>query len=134
MPKPSLRTRVFQPSGARSNQGTGTATVPTAFTFRPRARLLLLLGDQLIRNPGVAVFELVKNAFDAESKSATVTMSLISEPTRGEIIIEDSGVGMDMATVCGVWLEPGTDFRLEQKRQLKSRSGHRRIPIGEKGV
>lgn len=134
MPKPSRRTRVFQPSGARSNQGTGTATVPTVFTFRPRARLLLLLGDQLIRNPGVAVFELVKNAFDAESKSATVTMSHISEPTRGEIIIEDSGVGMDMATVCGVWLEPGTDFRLEQKRQPKSRSGHRRIPIGEKGV
>jgi len=30
--------------------------------FRPRARLMVLLGDQLIRNAGVAVFELVKNA------------------------------------------------------------------------
>ncbi len=30
--------------------------------FRPRARLMLLLGDQLIRDTGLAVFELVKNA------------------------------------------------------------------------
>ena len=48
--------------------------------FKPRARLLLLLGDQLIRDPGVAVFELVKNAFDADSPSATVTMSRVEDP------------------------------------------------------
>jgi hypothetical protein len=40
--------------------------------FKPRARLLLLLGDQLIRDPGIAVFELVKNAFDADSPDASV--------------------------------------------------------------
>jgi hypothetical protein len=34
--------------------------------FKPRARMLLLLGDQLIRDAGIAVFELVKNAYDAE--------------------------------------------------------------------
>jgi len=38
-------------------------------TFRPRARLLQLLGDQLIRDPRIGVFELVKNAYDADSPS-----------------------------------------------------------------
>ncbi len=63
--------------------------------FKPRARMLLLLGDQLIRDPGIAVFELVKNAFDADSPSATVAMSDITNPDAGAIVVEDSGPGMD---------------------------------------
>ena len=85
--------------------------------FKPRARLLLLLGDQLIRDPGVAVFELVKNAFDADSPNATVTMSRVDDPARGQILVEDSGVGMDAETVSAVWLEPGTDNRIKQKEK-----------------
>lgn len=34
---------------------------------KPRARLLELLGDQLIRHHRIALFELVKNAYDADS-------------------------------------------------------------------
>jgi len=102
--------------------------------FRPRARLLLLLGDQLIRDPGVAVFELVKNAFDADSPSATVTMSRVEDPARGQIIVEDRGVGMDADTVSGVWLEPGTDHKIKQKEKGDATPKYKRIPIGEKGV
>ena len=102
--------------------------------FKPRARLLLLLGDQLIRDPGVAVFELVKNAFDADSPSATVTMSRIDDPTRGQIIIEDRGIGMDVDTVTDAWLEPGTDYRVKQKERGEPTPKYGRIPIGEKGV
>jgi len=29
--------------------------------FKPRTRMLVLLGEQLIRDSGIAVFELVKN-------------------------------------------------------------------------
>jgi hypothetical protein len=102
--------------------------------FKPRARLLLLLGDQLIKDPGVAVFELVKNAFDADSPSATVTMSHVENQTRGQIIVEDCGVGMDANTVTGVWLEPGTDYRVRQKDKGELTHKFRRVPIGEKGV
>jgi len=103
-------------------------------SFRPRARLLLLLGDQLIRDPGVAVFELVKNAFDADSPSATVTMSRVEDQGRGQIIVEDSGSGMDPDTVAGVWLEPGTDYRIKQKERGEPTPKFGRVPIGEKGV
>ena len=132
MPKPRGRSRTL--TLAKSNVRGVSGVARPKLTFRPRARLLLLLGDQLIRDPGVAVFELVKNAYDAESRLATVTMTHLTEPARGQIVVEDSGVGMDMATVCGVWLEPGTDFRLEQKSRPRSKLRHERVPIGEKGV
>ena len=35
--------------------------------FRPRARVLQLLGDELIGSARLAVFELVKNAYDADA-------------------------------------------------------------------
>lgn len=106
----------------------------TKKSFRPRARLLLLLGDQLIRDPGVAVFELVKNAYDADSSTATITMSYMDDPSRGEIVVEDSGTGMDLATVTNVWLEPGTDHRLAQKEEKRPTAKYNRVPVGEKGV
>jgi signal transduction histidine kinase len=102
--------------------------------FRPRARMLLLLGDQLIRDPGIAVFELVKNAYDADSPDARVTMSNLTDSHHGSIIVEDSGTGMDYETVTTVWLEPGTDFRDKQRRSGHRTEKYRRLPLGEKGV
>lgn len=102
--------------------------------FKPRARLLLLLGDQLIRDPGIAVFELVKNAYDADSPNVTVTMTNIDDRDVGRIVVEDSGCGMDFETVTRIWLEPGTDFRAEQKEESERTPVHGRLPLGEKGV
>ena len=133
MPKNFRRNRKVALQSVASKASVNRKTTGPEFMFRPRARLLLLLGDQLIRDPGVAVFELVKNSYDAGSRIASVTMAHLADPTKGEIIIEDAGVGMDLDTVRNVWLEPGTDFRLEQKEN-KSKSARQRIPIGEKGV
>lgn len=102
--------------------------------FRPRARLLMLLGDQLIRDPGIAVFELVKNAYDADASHAKITMSNLTTPHDGLIVVEDSGSGMDYETVTNVWLEPGTDFRARQRENLQRTPIYRRLPLGEKGV
>jgi len=102
--------------------------------FKPRARLLLLLGDELIRDPGIAVFELVKNAYDADSPDCTITMSDVSDRIVGRIVVEDSGTGMDLETVTKVWLEPGTDFRSKQRSEGFRTSVFHRSPIGEKGI
>jgi anti-sigma regulatory factor (Ser/Thr protein kinase) len=102
--------------------------------FKPRARMLLLLGDQLIRDPGIAVFELVKNAYDADSSDARVTMSRIMDKNRGKIVIEDSGTGMDYETVTNDWLEPGTDYRALQRKAGERTQKYGRLPMGEKGV
>ena len=106
-----------------------------SLAFRPRARLLRLLGDELIRDPNIAIFELVKNAYDADSSSAKVSMFNIADRKKGRIVVEDDGTGMDWATVTGVWLEPGTDYRVKQRSNKNGRSPKfGRLPLGEKGV
>jgi signal transduction histidine kinase len=104
-----------------------------SFTFRPRARIMHLLGDQLIRDAGIAVFELVKNAYDADASKCIVTICDVEEPDKTSIIIEDDGEGMTYETVTSVWLEPGTEFRKEQKEKgIRTTKG--RLPLGEKGI
>ena len=98
--------------------------------FKPRARLLLLLGDQLIREPGIAVFELVKNAYDADAKKCSIRMTDLTDPEKGRMVIKDDGTGMDWDTVTGVWLEPGTDYRAEQRRRGKRTAKFHRLPLG----
>lgn len=102
-------------------------------TFRPRARLLSLLGDQLIRDASIAVFELVKNAYDADGSNVTVTIADVTEPEAAAISIEDDGSGMDMNTILTAWLEPGTDFRRGDDGQARTPK-YGRLPLGEKGV
>lgn len=36
--------------------------------IRPYARLLTMLGDQLIKNEQIAVIELIKNSYDADAE------------------------------------------------------------------
>src|SRR3954470_23518112 len=102
--------------------------------FRPRARLVLLLGDQLIRDAGIAVFELVKNAFDADATTCKVFLQNVREDApEAKIVVEDNGHGMDLKTVKNVWLSPGTRFRLNQREEkdpAKRRTKRfKRLPI-----
>lgn len=108
--------------------------------FRPRARLLLQLGDQLIRSENIAVVELVKNAYDADAPSCSILCRDIDDPELGEIVIQDDGSGMTPDIIKNVWLEPGADFKeqiLNQGDQVSfdfALTLPRRTPIGEKGV
>lgn len=103
-------------------------------TFKPRARMILLLGDQLIRDAGLAVFELVKNAYDADASRCSITLHEVTDPAKSHITIKDNGRGMDEATILGVWLEPGTDFREKEKKAKVRSPKYKRLPLGEKGV
>jgi anti-sigma regulatory factor (Ser/Thr protein kinase) len=100
--------------------------------FRPRARLLQLLGDQLIGTPRLAVFELVKNAYDADAETVTVTLKGLrtANPT---IVVEDDGDGMALSTIRDIWLVPAHDHRELQRKALK-RTRLNRLPLGEKGL
>ena len=102
--------------------------------FKPRARLLPALGNQLIKDEGIALFELVKNAYDADATKAVVSLRNIDDPEKGEIIISDDGTGMDWETVTKVWLEPGTDYREKQVLEGRRTKKFRRMPLGQKGI
>jgi signal transduction histidine kinase len=101
--------------------------------FRPRARVLQLLGDELIGSPRLAVFELVKNAYDADANKVVVRLDLRGgrKPT---ITVQDDGEGMTLETIQRVWLVPGDDHREKQRRALARSARHSRLPLGEKGL
>ena len=101
-------------------------------TFQPRARLLQLLGDELIGSPRLAVFELVKNAYDADADSVQVSIQDIDE-SRASIVVSDDGIGMTLATIRDIWLVPGHDHR-ERQRIAGHRTEKKRLPLGEKGL
>lgn len=100
--------------------------------FRPRARLLQLLGDQLIGTPRLAVFELVKNAYDADGETVTVTL-LGLRTDDPSIVVQDDGEGMTFSTIRDIWLVPAHDHRELQRKALK-RTKLNRLPLGEKGL
>lgn len=101
--------------------------------FRPRARMLQLLGNELIATDRLAVFELVKNAYDADAAQVTVLMDL-DEPTGPMITVRDDGLGMTLDDIRSVWLVPGDDHRKQQRASGRRTPYHNRLPLGEKGL
>ena len=83
----------------------------TKSVFKPRARIMLQLGDQLIKNESIALLELVKNSYDADARKVHVVMRNIDDPETGTITVEDDGTGMDIDIIKDVWMEPGSDHK-----------------------
>jgi anti-sigma regulatory factor (Ser/Thr protein kinase) len=77
--------------------------------FSVKPRLLRLLGDQLIRDANLAVFELVKNAYDADATRCSVCLENPEKPAVARIDIEDNGTGMDEAVLRNAWMPAVAD-------------------------
>ena len=95
--------------------------------------MLQLLGDELIGSARLAVFELVKNAYDADANEVVVDLDLDSDPGPA-ITVTDDGEGMTLDVLQSVWLVPGHDHRRKQRLANRRTSKHRRLPLGEKGL
>lgn len=112
--------------------------------FEPKARMILQLGDQLIRNESIALLELVKNAYDANANSVTVSMSKLETPDLSEILIEDDGDGMNADIIKNAWMQPGSNYKgklIESGVSFKDTNVSNqeddkrpRYPIGGKGI
>ena len=105
-----------------------------ALIFRPRARLILQLGEQLIRNESIALLELIKNAYDADASRVKVIMKNLTTPDKGLIIIEDDGLGMTEDIIKNVWMEPGSDYKENLFKKGIRTPRYGRLPLGEKGI
>lgn len=111
---------------------------PKRLKFRPYARLLTMLGDQLIKNERVALVELIKNAYDADASWVSITFENFNkdfQPLLGaKIIIEDDGSGMDRSIIENHWVNPATPVKLIGKKQKNRRIKKERTVQGEKGI
>jgi len=104
---------------------------PLIKPFRANAHLLKLLGDELIGDDRLAVFELVKNAYDANATSVDVELNLDGE--NSNIVIWDhEGFGMTKDDILNKWMEIGTNSKRSGNKVRTP--GLKRLPLGEKGV
>lgn len=98
--------------------------------FRPRARIIRTIGDQLISGPEAAVIELVKNAYDADARKVTLAFIPPLEPGEGRIVVEDDGHGMTLADMRDKWMEPATTSKVAGRRSPLLG----RVMMGFKGI
>lgn len=106
-------------------------------TIRPYARLITMLGDQLIKNELIALVELIKNSYDADASWVKVSFidfaSDYSLTATSKIIIEDDGCGMNADILKKHWLNPATPDKLRRKA-VNAKTEKGRILQGEKGI
>ncbi len=112
-------------------------TVIETLTIRPYARLITMLGDQLIKNELIALVELIKNSYDADASWVKVSFidftADYSLTATSKIVIEDDGCGMNADILKNHWLNPATPEKLRRKA-VGARTGKGRILQGEKGI
>lgn len=109
--------------------------MPDGIAFQVKPRLLMLLGDQLIRDANLAVFELVKNAYDANAAECKVILKNPDDVSNARIIVQDNGIGMDEDILRHVWMMIATDHRtLQRANNKRTPQPFNRFPLGEKGL
>jgi signal transduction histidine kinase len=95
-----------------------------ALPFSVESRILRELGERLVRQPEVALLELIKNAYDADATSCTITTTDFS------IAVEDTGLGMTLANFSSAWMKIGTSSK--ERGEFSPKFG--REVTGEKGI
>ncbi|WP_223430074.1 sensor histidine kinase [Pseudomonas sp. GL-B-26] len=96
--------------------------------FEIAARLPIQLGRQSISSSMVAISELIKNSYDADSKNVILTFTRTEDGLRS-LIIDDDGEGMSYDDIKENWLIIGTSHKTQQDI-----SGSLRVFTGAKGL
>ena len=108
-------------------------------SIRPYARLLTMLGDQLIKNEKIALVELIKNAYDADADSVEVRFENFNEDMSANgcsgIVVKDDGCGMTPEDIKDSWMNPATPQKYIKKKEGKEKTPEKgRVIQGEKGI
>jgi signal transduction histidine kinase len=94
--------------------------------FQAEGRLLQELGERLVASPEVALVELIKNAYDADSPSCEVRLDQGGKT----LVISDQGHGMTYDEFVGKWMRIATSSKVDDR---VSRIYRRRL-TGAKGI
>ncbi|MGE0020114.1 MAG: ATP-binding protein [Draconibacterium sp.] len=100
--------------------------------FRFDVSAYRLIGRELITDRITALFELVKNCYDANAENVLVQFENVNPKTeKSKIIIKDDGVGMSFEDLRDKWMVIGTSSK---RRNLHSPEPYNRKVVGKKGI
>lgn len=106
--------------------------------FRPYARLLTMLGDQLIKDEKTALVELIRNSYDADASRVVVDFENFGDDwsvtQESSIVITDDGCGMTREIVEKAWMNPASPNKYKQKAVQPQTTHKKRTIVGEKGI
>lgn len=105
--------------------------------FKISSGLKNLIGRELITDEFIAIFELVKNSYDAHAKKVTITFENLADPKKSKIIIEDNGKGMDYEDLINKWLFVAYSAKkegTEDSDEYRDKINKKRLYAGAKGV
>ena len=102
--------------------------------FRVSSGLKNIIGRDLISDKYIAVFELVKNAYDAGASKVTISF-VQTDNGAEEIIISDNGSGMTYNDIVSKWLFVAySEKKLQNRMEPSFRDEIKREIAGAKGV
>lgn len=100
--------------------------------FKISSALKTIIGKELITDDFIAVFELVKNSFDAQAKRVDITFDALGTKD-AKIIIQDNGDGMDKEDIIGKWLFVAYSVKKKQQ-DYRDKINAGRVFAGAKGI
>lgn len=103
-------------------------------TFVSSGRLILQLGEQLIKDEIIALVELIKNSYDADASVCEVKFLENQNKIIDKIIIKDNGCGMTRDIIENCWFTLGSNYKRKKIEQREYTAKYKRLPIGEKGI
>jgi len=107
---------------------------PEHLQFNVDSQLIGELGERLVTNNYVALSELIKNAYDADSTDALISLKNIKKgnkkPGASKIVVEDHGVGMTFEQVRDQWMRIATANKLISPESIV----YGRSKTGNKGI
>lgn len=101
-------------------------------SFKFSGKMARLLGRESVSSDVVALFELIKNAYDADAEKVDVLFEnfTVDNGKNAKIVIQDNGYGMDVDSIENKWMVIGTD---DKERHPFTEYKNRRV-IGNKGI
>lgn len=104
--------------------------------FRVSSALKDIIGRDLITDDYIAIFELVKNSYDAHASRVDIVFSNIADSDHSNIIIKDNGKGMSFTDLSEKWLFVGYSAKKEglEDKDYRDKIYQTRQYAGAKGI